>query len=137
MAEYSISYHVKGDFKKTNSYLEGLRFFVERDLLDFDYYGKRGVEALAAATPVDTGKTASSWFYEVERDEKNNIVRIAWDNSNVVDGWCKVAVILQYGHATGTGGWVEGRDYINPALAPIFEDILNDMTKEVQSLCLG
>lgn len=137
MAEYSISYHVKGDFKKTNSYLEGLRFFVERDLLDFDYYGRRGVEALAAATPVDTGKTASSWFYEVERDEKNNIVRIAWDNSNVVDEWCKVAVILQYGHATGTGGWVEGRDYINPALAPIFEDILNDMTKEVQSLCLG
>lgn len=131
-----ITYHVKGDFKKTNSYLEGLRFFVERDILDFDFYGKKGVEALAAATPVDTGKTASSWYYTVERDPKSNTVRILWDNSNIVDDWCKVAVILQYGHATGTGGWVEGRDYINPALAPIFEDILQDMTKEVQSLCL-
>lgn len=131
-----ITYNVKGDFKHTNSYLQGLRFFVQRDLLDFDYYGKRGVEALAAATPVDTGKTASSWYYTVERNEKTNTVRIVWDNSNVVDQWCKVAVILQYGHATGTGGWVEGRDYINPALAPIFEDILQDMTKEVQGLCL-
>lgn len=137
MADFNISYKVKGDFKKTNSYLEGLRFFIQRDLFNFDYYGQRGVEALAAATPVDTGLTANSWYYEVEKDTDNNIVRISWDNSNVVDGWCKVAVILQYGHATGTGGWVEGRDYINPALAPIFEDILQDMTKEVQSLCLG
>lgn len=140
-SNFSITYNNKGDFKKTNSYLEGLLFFVERDLLDFDYYGKRGVEALAAATPVDTGKTASSWYYEVtpHKDSKGHDtgVTISWDNSNVVDGWCKVAVILQYGHATGTGGWVEGRDYINPALAPIFEDILEDMTKEVQSLCLG
>lgn len=140
-SNFSITYNNKGDFKKTKSYLEGLMFFVERDLLDFDYYGKRGVEALAAATPVDTGKTASSWYYEVtqHKDSKGHDtgVTISWDNSNVVDGWCKVAVILQYGHATGTGGWVEGRDYINPALAPIFEDILEDMTKEVQSLCLG
>jgi hypothetical protein len=135
-----ITYKVKGNFKKTHSYLEGLQFFLQRDLLDFDHYGKRGVEALAAVTPVDTGKTASSWFYKVEHetDSKGHDtgVRIVWDNDNVVDGWCKVAVILQYGHATGTGGWVEGIDYINPALAPIFEDILNDFTKEVQSLCL-
>lgn len=131
-----ITYNVKGDFKKTNSYLEGLRFFAQRELLDFDYYGKKGVDALAAATPVDTGKTASSWYYEVVKDESTGSVRIVWDNSNIIDDWCKIAVILQYGHATGTGGWVEGRDYINPAIAPIFEDILQDMTKEVQSLCL-
>lgn len=67
MADFNISYKVKGDFKKTNSYLEGLRFFIQRDLFNFDYYGQRGVDALAAATPVDTGLTANSWYYEVEK----------------------------------------------------------------------
>ena len=91
-------------------------------------YGKRGVDALAKATPIDTGLTASSWSYEIVEDDGG--ATIYWKNSNIVKG-VSIAVILQYGHGTGTGGYVEGIDYINPALHSIFEGIADDAWKEV------
>lgn len=95
---------------------------------NLDKYGRMGVEALLAATPVDTGLTARSWYYEIER--KNGQVSINFCNSNIQNG-IPIAVILQYGHATGNGGWVEGRDYINPALRPIFDEIAESAWEEV------
>lgn len=95
---------------------------------NLDKYGRMGVEALSAATPVDTGLTARSWYYEIER--KNGRVSINFCNSNIQNG-IPIAVILQYGHATGNGGWVEGRDYINPALRPIFDEIAESAWEEV------
>ena len=91
-------------------------------------FGAEGVRALAAATPQDTGETANSWYYEIKRDA--NSWSIIWGNSHVVDGR-PIAVLLQYGHGTGTGGYVEGRDYINPALQPIFDRIANEAWKAV------
>lgn len=93
-------------------------------------YGQRGVDALSGATPVDSGETAASWSYEVEESDAG--VAIRWLNSHVNDG-VNIAVILQYGHGTGTGGYVEGRDYINPTMQPIFDEILNDVWREVTS----
>ena len=87
--------------------------------------------ALASATPVDSGLTASSWSYEITN--KNGTATISFRNSNIQNG-VPIAIILQYGHATGTGGWVEGRDYINPAIQPIFDQIANDAWKEVERL---
>ncbi len=94
----------------------------------FDKYGAAGVKALSAATPVDTGKTAGSWSYEII--QKNQSVEIIWNNSNIQNG-VPIAVILQYGHATKSGGWVQGRDYINPAIQPIFDQIAEEAWKEV------
>lgn len=87
-----------------------------------------GVNALAAATPVKTGNTASSWDYKIV--EENGKIKIVWTNSNVVKGQ-QIAILLQYGHVTGNGGYVVGRDYINPALQPIFDDIAKQAWKEV------
>lgn len=95
-----------------------------------DKYGKRGVELLKAATPKDTGKTAESWSYKIEEDEKGNY-QIVWSNSNVVDGWANVAILLQYGHATRNGGFVKGTDYINPAIAQAFSGMANEAWEEV------
>lgn len=122
-----MSFEVEGDFKNLTRYLERVRESFGIGILD--KYGKRGVEALAAATPVDTGKTASSWYYEIQNDENGAVIRFC--NSNIVDGWCPIAIILQYGHATGTGGWVEGQDYINPAIQPLFEELAQEAWKEV------
>jgi hypothetical protein len=97
-------------------------------LSDLDKYGREGVAALASATPVESGLTASSWYYKIERS--NGSVSINFYNSNIQNG-VPIAVILQYGHGTGTGGWVEGRDYINPAIRPIFDKIANDAWREV------
>lgn len=94
-----------------------------------DKYGQQGVEALKAATPVETGKTAASWSYEVA--ETDHGARLDFKNSNVVNDWFNVAIMLQYGHGTRNGGWVEGRDYINPALRPIFDDMVKRAWKEV------
>lgn len=94
-------------------------------------YGRMGVEALASYTPVDTGLTASSWYYEIIQNE-NGRVSVVWNNSNVINH-VNIALIIQYGHATRNGGWVEGRDYINPALQPIFDKIAKDAWKEVSS----
>ncbi len=91
---------------------------------------QRGVDALRAATPVESGLTAQSWGYEIE--EKNGAIFISWTNSNIVNG-VNIAVILQYGHGTGTGGYVSGQDYINPAIKPIFDEIANELWKKVTS----
>ena len=120
-----ISFTHKGDFSKLDSYLNRLKSVV--GLSDLDKYGRMGVQALSAATPKDTGNTASSWYYKIKKEDGQ--ISLEFCNSNVND-WVPIAVILQYGHGTGTGGWIEGRDYINPAIQPIFDGILNDLQKE-------
>lgn len=95
--------------------------------------GQRGVEALANATPRDTGLTANSWRYRIEEDKKKGSLTIVWENTNVVDEWFNVALMLQYGHGTGSGYWVEGIDYINPALKGVFDDLADRLWKEVTS----
>lgn len=121
-----ITFSTKGSFNKTFSFLKRNR---KLDLKDLARYGQMGVEALRDATPKDTGRTSGSWYYEIIRE--NGRITIQWSNSNVIDNWCNVAIILQYGHGTGTGGWVEGVDYINPALKPVFDKIAKGAWKEV------
>ena len=124
-----ISFRQKGDFSKLNRYLERVKESAKIGVLD--KYGREGVAALASATPVETGKTANSWYYEIKR--QNGSVSIEFKNSNIKDGM-PIAVILQYGHGTGTGGWVQGRDYINPAIQPIFDKIADSAWKEVTKI---
>lgn len=124
-----ISFRQKGDFAKITRYFVKVGDSIK--LKDLDRYGKEGVAALASATPVDTGLTANSWYYEIERGR--GTASITFYNSNVQRGIC-IAIILQYGHGTGTGGWVEGRDYINPAIQPIFDRLAENAWKEVTSL---
>lgn len=124
-----ITFRQKGDFSKLTRYLERVKEVIRRG--DLDKYGRAGVAALASATPIDTGLTASSWYYEIEH--LNGSAVISFHNSNIQNG-VPIAVILQYGHGTGTGGWVEGRDYINPAIRPIFDAIANDAWREVTRL---
>ena len=121
-----ISFRQKGDFSNLTNFLERAKNAIH--IGDLDKYGKAGVAALSSATPVDTGLTASSWSYEIE--DKNGSVRIIFKNSNIQNG-VPIAIILQYGHGTRNGGWVEGRDYINPAIQPIFDEIANNAWKEV------
>ena len=121
-----ITFRQKGDFPKLTNFLEKAKRAVNLSLLD--RYGREGVAALASATPVDSGLTADSWSYEIVR--RDGSVTINFNNSNIQNG-VPIAIILQYGHATGTGGWVEGRDYINPAIRPIFDRLANDAWKEV------
>lgn len=116
----------KGDYSKVTKYFERIRKAVSTRMLE--KYGQRGVEALASNTPVDTGLTAKSWYYEIEI--KNGTARISFCNSNIQNG-VPIAIILQYGHGTRNGGWVEGRDYINPAIQPIFDEIVKNAWKEV------
>lgn len=124
-----ISFRQKGDFSKLSRYLERAKEAAKVGSLD--KYGREGVAALASATPTDSGKTAVSWEYEIVR--QNGSVSIVFKNTNVNKG-VNIAVILQYGHGTGTGGWVQGRDYINPAIQPIFDRIADDAWKEVSRL---
>ena len=121
-----ISFRQKGDFSKLNKYLERVKETVK--LGDLDKYGREGVAALSSATPTDTGLTASSWYYEIKR--QNGSVSIIFNNSNINDG-VPIAIILQYGHGTRGGGWVEGRDYINPAIQPLFDRIAEEAWSEV------
>ena len=121
-----ITLECNGNFSKTEGFLNRLRRINYSRILE--KYGQAGVDALAAATPVDTGLTASSWFYELE--QKNNTFTIRWGNTNIQNG-VPIAVILQYGHATKNGGFVQGRDYINPALQPIFDAIASEAWEEV------
>ena len=116
----------RGDFSKVTGWLEHVKEGFNRGILD--KYGKMGVEALKNATPVDTGLTASSWYYELSHED--GLATIEFHNSNV-NKHVNIAIILQYGHGTGTGGWVEGRDYINPALQPIFDQLAEEAWKEV------
>ena len=124
-----ISFRQTGDFSKLNKYLERVRETAKVGILD--KYGREGVAALSSATPVETGKTANSWSYKIKR--QNGSVSIEFYNSNINNG-VPIAIILQYGHGTGTGGWVQGIDYINPAIQPIFDKIANDAWKEVTKL---
>lgn len=124
-----ISFNHKGDFSKLTNYFEKLKHVVR--ISDLDKYGKEGVAALASATPVDTGETARSWYYEITN--KNGSAAITFYNSNIQNG-VPIAIILQYGHGTGTGGWVQGRDYINPAIQPIFDKIAENAWREVTKL---
>lgn len=124
-----IKFRQKGDFSKLTNFLEKARETVH--LGNLDKYGREGVAALASATPVDSGLTASSWYYEITNS--NGSVTISFFNSNIQNG-VPIAVVLQYGHGTGTGGWVQGRDYINPAIQPIFDKIANEAWKEVTKL---
>ena len=121
-----ITFQQKGNFSKATRYMERIKDIIHFGLLD--KYGRDGVAALSSATPVDSGNTANSWYYEIEN--KKGQVRINFLNSNINQG-VPIAIILQYGHGTGTGGWVQGRDYINPAIQPVFDRILQDIWKEV------
>ena len=124
-----ITFRQKGDFSKLTRYLERAKEVVK--LGDLDKFGREGVAALASATPVDSGKTASSWSYEIQH--KNGSVTISFYNSNIQNG-VPIAIILQYGHGTRNGGWVQGRDYINPAIQPVFDKIANEAWREVTKL---
>ena len=124
-----IGFRQKGDFSKFSSFLERTKNKVH--LGELDKYGREGVAALASATPVDTGLTARSWSYQIEN--KNGSTILSFHNSNIQKG-VPIAIILQYGHATGTGGWVEGRDYINPAIQPIFDRLAQEAWREVTKL---
>ena len=124
-----IRFTHKGDFSKTKRYLKKMDSSTIRTVLN--RYGQKGVDALAAATPVRTGLTANSWYYEIEI--KNGTYSISFFNSNIQNG-VPIAVILQYGHGTRNGGWVQGRNYIEPAIQPIFDQITKDLWREVTSL---
>ena len=124
-----ISFRHKGDFSKTKRFLERSKEVARLGILD--KYGREGVAALASATPIESGQTASSWFYEIEHSAGSSAIR--FNNSHINKG-VPIAIILQYGHGTGTGGWVEGRDYINPAIQPVFDRIVQEVWKEVTKL---
>jgi len=121
-----IKVKVTGSFKKTEKLLDRI---LKRDMFSvLDSMGRKGVEALAAATPIESGVTANSWEYSIINSAGG--VSITWFNTNEVDG-VNIAIILQYGHGTGTGGFVQGQDYINPAMKPIFDEIAERVWKEV------
>ena len=122
-----ITIRQKGDFSKLTSFLERAKEVVK--LSDLDKYGREGVAALSSATPKDTGKTADSWTYDIVHRE--NSVSIEFSNSNLTDNKVPIAILLQYGHATRNGGYVNGIDYINPALRPVFERMADEAWREV------
>ena len=116
----------KGDFNKTMKFLKDIKSSEYAKILD--KYGKMGVSRLSAATPVDSGNTANSWNYRIEKGRGG--AKVVWYNTNVNKG-VSIAMILQYGHGTRTGGYVSGRDYINPAMRPVFDEMANAAWKEV------
>lgn len=123
-----ISFSSKGDFRRT---IRSLKKMSEADIFSsLNSYGARGVSALAAATPQDSGRAATSWSYKVVRSSTS--WSIIWSNSDIENGF-PVVIGLQYGHGTGTGGWVQGQDFINPAIRPIFDEISQDVWKAVTS----
>ena len=121
-----ISVSVKGDFKKTNSFLERAKNLFGLGILD--KYGRRGVDALRAATPKDTGETANAWYYRVVRNRRGTAIE--WLNSSKNEG-IPIVILLQYGHGFQNGGFYEGLDFINPAMRPVFEQIADDAWKEL------
>lgn len=121
-----IGFTSRGDYTATTQFLKRL---AKNDLYaNLDRYGKRGVAALSAATPAESGRTAQAWRYRVIKDSKRP--GIEWYNTNAAGG-VSVAVLIQYGHGTGTGGYVSGRDFINPAMRPVFDEIADAVWKEV------
>lgn len=121
-----ITFRHKGNFSKIDKFFSNLLNPNYRSVLE--KYGSEGVRALMTATPVDSGKTAASWSYEIIQNGSE--VKLQFKNSNIVDG-VNIAIILQYGHGTRTGGYVSGRDYINPAIRPVFDKLADDAWKEV------
>ncbi len=119
---------VRGNFKNTERFLKGTKEINFKNILDT--YGQQGVRALAEATPIDSGLTASSWGYVIKGNKGS--ISIIWTNSNTVRG-IPIAILLQYGHGTRNGGFVQGKDYINPALQPIFDKITEEAWREVTS----
>ncbi len=124
-----ISFTEKGSFKNTERYLSRLKTAELYAVLN--KYGSLGVNALSNATPTETGETAASWFFTIE--QRPGYYSIRWHNSHIERG-INIAVILQYGHGTGTGGYVQGRDYIMPAIRPIFDQMVADAVKEVTKI---
>ena len=122
-----ITIKQNGGFKKFDSFCEKLKRIAK--VSNLDIYGQKGVEALRAATPKDSGITADSWIYTIKRT--NDTIELEWKNTNVNDG-CNIAVLIQYGHATKNGGYVRGTDYINPAIKPVFDEISRDIWEEVK-----
>lgn len=120
---------VTGDFKKTKTFLGNLA--ARTYLNKLRNLAERGAAALSAATPIDTGKTAASWSYDII--EESGHVKIVWTNDNLADTRTPIAVLIQTGHATRNGGYVVGRDYINPAIRPIFDQIANEAWLEVKN----
>lgn len=121
-----LRFETQGDYKQTEQWLKKMK---DGDIFNtLSRYGEDGVAALADATPVDSGATASSWYYEIKKTTDS--WSIIWGNSNVVNG-IPIAILIQYGHGTGTGGRVAGRDYINPALRPIFDKMAQSAWREV------
>lgn len=127
-----IQFTHKGNFNKLETFLARAVHVKPLVRKILEKYGKRGVEALKEATPKDTGTTSESWTYEVTDDEKGNL-KITWRNTNVNDGQL-IAILLQYGHATKDGGYVQGRDYINPAIDSIFNNMAKEAWKEVSNV---
>ena len=121
-----ISFSQKGDFSITTKFLKNVGQSIYD--IDFDKYGRAGVKALSSATPTDSGETAKSWEYKIIKTK--NSIKITFSNINMNNG-IPIAILLQYGHATRNGGWVEGRDYINPAIQPIFDSIVKEAWGEV------
>lgn len=121
-----ISFRHKGNFSKTEKYLRNMK--AKKLFNTLNKYGQEGVAVLMSATPIDTGKTAMSWRYEIVQE--NGSIRLIFCNDNIQNG-VPIAIILQYGHGTRNGGWVEGRDYINPAIQPIFDKIAESCWREV------
>lgn len=119
----------RGDFKHTEAFLKAAA--KQAILKNLDRYGQIGVDALSAATPVDTGKTAASWSYEIE--QRNGTISISWKNSNENQG-IPIVVLIRYGHGLKGGGYVQGRDFISPAMQPIFDEIADSVWREVTSL---
>lgn len=125
----TITFRQRGEFKKLTSFFERAKEAFGLGILN--KYGEKGVEALAAATPIDSGETASSWYYDIENQAGS--AAIIFKNSHIHNG-VPIAIILQYGHGTRTGGWVEGRDYINPAIKPLFDELAVEAWEEVKRL---
>lgn len=123
-----LSISQKGSFDKTEKFLAYMKKGNFYGTLDA--WARVGVEALQSATPIESGKTAASWGYTITQN--GGVITITWTNSHVVDG-VPIAIILQYGHGTGTGGYIQGRDYINPALKPTFKKIADQVWKAVTS----
>lgn len=121
-----ITFKQKGDFSKVTKYLKKVKRSI--NIEDLDKYGKEGVSALSSATPFETGNTSNSWYYKIEN--KKGLIKLSFCNSNIQNG-VPIAIILQYGHGTRNGGWVEGRDYINPSIQPIFDKIADKAWKDV------
>lgn len=126
-----ISFKHRGSLKKTTIFLKNADHIQEKEIAILRKYGEKGVAALKANTPLDSGETANSWYYEIVRN--NEDVSIEFNNDNVNNG-VPIAIILQYGHGTRNGGYVEGRDYINPAVQPIFDEIAEEARREVEAL---